>query len=549
MAEYYAVLKKAVGGLEPGAAESRRSIYDKARNALIGQLKAIDPPLPAAEISRQRLELEEAIRRVERETVAAAQASRTARAIEQELTPAAVPPQPVPPAPPPAPSYGNQSSPQDVFRRAIRQAETRPQGPSQPAERVVGPPRPAAPSYGPPPVENARPVPPPEWSQPERPDFRAEPPRYTPPPPPSDPRMAPDYSPEPDWRAQQPSPSLAAEPYVDRLDRPPRKGKAERSKAFVDEDDNRFAETEEPRRSRWPTLILLFLILCMLGGLGALAWSQRAILSDLVAGLAGSEGTTASAPEETSAPPPVAAGKDADRLPGTQASDDQVRDVGDGVEPGTQSAAPDPIGEAISGAPQSDPQPQASTPQASAPPIAGGQKAVLYEEPLDPATAAAGVVAIDGTIGWRFVEGGSNGPEVEATLVVPERGLNVRLSLRRNTDQTLPASHLVETVFQTPANFPGRGIKGVPRLVLKTSEDERGQPLIGAAAQVADGFFWIALSAANNDITTNLSLLREREWFDLPIVYESGQRAILTFEKGEAGKQAFDRAFAAWGTG
>ncbi|MBN9021712.1 MAG: hypothetical protein J0H08_06400, partial [Rhizobiales bacterium] len=47
--------------------ETRRAVYDKARNALIGQLKAVDPPLTTAEISRQRLELEEAIRRVERE--------------------------------------------------------------------------------------------------------------------------------------------------------------------------------------------------------------------------------------------------------------------------------------------------------------------------------------------------------------------------------------------------------------------------------------------------------------------------------------------------
>src|ERR1043165_4683816 len=71
MAEYYAVLKKAVATLGGNAAESRRAVYDKARNALIGQLKAVDPPLTTAEISRQRLELEEAIRKVEREAASA----------------------------------------------------------------------------------------------------------------------------------------------------------------------------------------------------------------------------------------------------------------------------------------------------------------------------------------------------------------------------------------------------------------------------------------------------------------------------------------------
>ena len=58
MAEYYAVWKKAVGGLEGASSETRRAVYDKARNALIGQLKAIDPPLSTSEISRQRLELD-----------------------------------------------------------------------------------------------------------------------------------------------------------------------------------------------------------------------------------------------------------------------------------------------------------------------------------------------------------------------------------------------------------------------------------------------------------------------------------------------------------
>src|SRR5690349_14817689 len=67
MAEYYAVLSKAITGLTNASPDTRRAVYDKARNALISQLRAINPPLPTSEISRQRLELEEAIRRLERE--------------------------------------------------------------------------------------------------------------------------------------------------------------------------------------------------------------------------------------------------------------------------------------------------------------------------------------------------------------------------------------------------------------------------------------------------------------------------------------------------
>jgi hypothetical protein len=41
--------------------------------------------------------------------------------------------------------------------------------------------------------------------------------------------------------------------------------------------------------------------------------------------------------------------------------------------------------------------------------------------------------------------------------------------------------------------------------------------------------------------------MRSSSWFDLPLLYKSGQRAILTFEKGAAGREVFDKALAAWG--
>jgi len=107
----------------------------------------------------------------------------------------------------------------------------------------------------------------------------------------------------------------------------------------------------------------------------------------------------------------------------------------------------------------------------------------------------------------------------------------------------------VEVVVETPATFPGKGIRDVPRIVMKPAEDARGQPLIGASAKVAEGFFWVALSGVDADVTANLRLLKDREWFDLPLVYESGQRAIVTFEKGTAGDRVFEQALAAWTAG
>ncbi len=148
---------------------------------------------------------------------------------------------------------------------------------------------------------------------------------------------------------------------------------------------------------------------------------------------------------------------------------------------------------------------------------------------------------------WDFIAKPGQEPEIDGKLSVPERGLDVKLHIRRNTDATLPASHVVEVVVETGANFPGKGIRDIPRMVLKPAEDARGQPLIGASAKVADGFFWIALSGVDADVKSNLQLLKEGSWIDLPLVYETGQRAILTFEKGTPGERVFAKALETWG--
>src|SRR5438105_15221669 len=68
MADYYPLVAKAVAGLEKNTGEGRRSLYERARSALVAQLRGMnDPPLTEAEITRERLALEEAIRKVEAE--------------------------------------------------------------------------------------------------------------------------------------------------------------------------------------------------------------------------------------------------------------------------------------------------------------------------------------------------------------------------------------------------------------------------------------------------------------------------------------------------
>ena len=39
----------------------------------------------------------------------------------------------------------------------------------------------------------------------------------------------------------------------------------------------------------------------------------------------------------------------------------------------------------------------------------------------------------------------------------------------------------------------------------------------------------------------NMQLLKERAWFDIPIIYNNNRRAILAMEKGTPGEQVFER--------
>jgi hypothetical protein len=79
MADYYPLVARAISGLDPSApGERRRALYERARAALIAQLRSAQPPLNESEIVRERLALEEAVRKVESEAAQRAHdASRT----------------------------------------------------------------------------------------------------------------------------------------------------------------------------------------------------------------------------------------------------------------------------------------------------------------------------------------------------------------------------------------------------------------------------------------------------------------------------------------
>ena len=68
MADYHPLIARAVAGLDKNTGENRRALYERARTALVAQLRGVVPALDESEITRERLALEEAIRKVEAES-------------------------------------------------------------------------------------------------------------------------------------------------------------------------------------------------------------------------------------------------------------------------------------------------------------------------------------------------------------------------------------------------------------------------------------------------------------------------------------------------
>jgi hypothetical protein len=103
MADYYPLLAKAVSGLKTSTPEARRAIYDRARKALLGQLRSMQPPAPESAIEREAQALDDAVARLEleldflqspavAETLAAAPPPAATALAEKKSEPAAPPP-------------------------------------------------------------------------------------------------------------------------------------------------------------------------------------------------------------------------------------------------------------------------------------------------------------------------------------------------------------------------------------------------------------------------------------------------------------------------
>ena len=109
-----------------------------------------------------------------------------------------------------------------------------------------------------------------------------------------------------------------------------------------------------------------------------------------------------------------------------------------------------------------------------------------------------------------------------------------------------PRAESAELIFILPKDFSGGGVSNVPGILMKSHEQAQGTPLAGLAVKVTEGFFLVGLSKVDADRTRNLQLLKERSWFDVPLVFNQ-RRAIIAIEKGAPGERALEDALTAWG--
>ncbi|RWB04688.1 MAG: hypothetical protein EOQ39_02385 [Mesorhizobium sp.] len=535
MADYVAILKKALGKHGDETPEKRTRIYASVRTMLAKKLEEYSPPPAAEAIATQMRSLEDAIASVERDYAKSLPETDPLAELEHIFS--------------------------SIDRNKNQPSHTR-----QPAK-----------------AESAWPAPP-----------AAKPESYQPAPPPA-------AKVEPSWQRATPAPSQPA-----RADTPLPGMDADEA---GDEADV-FSSDEEPvsdtfqrlrpaeRKRSYGGLIAAVVALLVVAGGGYGIWLNKDAFGKML-GLGGNQvaktepvkpAPAKPATDAAATPPaPAAGGTEAESTKFTQ----RLTPQGSEVDPGP-AGGQSGIGEGESVAALTTPPsatnapaisaPAAGTAAAAAPPATGaapatppahgaapaappdaagtppapaaapaetalpvGQKAIFYEE----RTSTAQGSAEPGNIVWSLVQESPGGdlppePAIRAEATIPGKDIQLRMTIRRNTDQTLPASHIIEMIFLTPDGFEGGGVDNILRVAMKGSEQDAGSPLIGIPAKIADGFFLVALNDTKADEDANMTLLRGQDWIDVPVVYKTGRRALLTMEKGIPGEKVFDEAIKAW---
>jgi hypothetical protein len=218
----------------------------------------------------------------------------------------------------------------------------------------------------------------------------------------------------------------------------------------------------------------------------------------------------------------------------------------------TASAVPAPTA-----GPTAVPAPMASPTAAPAPSAAVAASTVAAVLPVTARAAMLVATAADaqkpavtiGTVVWSAApalpgQPGSGG--VKADIDIPDLKMHASMTLRKNTDAALPASHTIDLRLIFDEGSSIRGVKDIDLPRMRRDESPTADPLLGVKVKINDSYFLIGLNRADADVARNVDEIATRGWFDFPLLLNDDRIAKLTFEKATDGDRVVNDALAAW---
>jgi hypothetical protein len=193
---------------------------------------------------------------------------------------------------------------------------------------------------------------------------------------------------------------------------------------------------------------------------------------------------------------------------------------------------------------QSGSEPANQAPDASSPALPETARAAMLiasDSPQNP------VVSLGSTV-WSTIPPAPGQPArvaVKADADIPDLKMHATMTLRKNTDPTLPATHTIDLRFSFADGAPITGVKDVePKMRILGST--ASEPLRAVKVKISDVYFLIALAKGDQDAARNLDLMQTRAWFDFPLLLNDNRIAKLVFEKSAEGETMLAKAFEAW---
>jgi hypothetical protein len=526
MADYYPLLNRAVAGLAGQPETARQAIYARARAALERQLRSFDPALDEAAILAELADLEATVARIEAEQAAPEEP------LAPDMTPPMVDISTAETAPAPE-ADETPTSGTDEAASLPKEAEETPLEAASPAEEAEEP-RVEAPS---PPeeagdkTENAEEHAPEEASDtvaeaPEapapRPPLTATRPTVNDLPPKEEmglPLLPPQRLSESEKLAAAifPPDDEEADPFLAAMEPP-----AALSPVMRPRMPSRRSE-DKPAGSKPLAIFAGFAVLAIIG-MGALALSRR--------------GT----PERTAQPPAIVA-------PETPADTSKTEGrLSNAENPGkTPDRTPEPREASKPAEPAIPPPAQAQSAPAQAP-SAETKPAVVVQ----PSHRAFMVLEVQGGAPSQF-EGRTNwtfAPDpalkgqrsLRAAITFPQAQMSIDVSIARNTDAAINASHTVMVVFETLIE----NVLDMSAIEWRERENLAGTLLAGIVVPIQENVFMIGLDKGEAAVARNLDLMRSQKWMVFEFRLVNGRRGAILIEKGPSGEQAINDALASW---